>query len=661
MAAKGRREQDLRSWVPPGDLRDQLLSAGILGIILFFVTQERYLGFSLSVAILGILAPLFYIASIWKRKIRLSLPITIPFLLFCLVVLFTSSLSKVPEDSVKEVIRYISLFLFFLIGFQMSLRHKDSIPWFANTFFVLGLFLAGSFFIIELLSGNILEGKQFIGPFYWHNQMGAFLLYLLPLALAFFLLQQEFHFIIWVILNVFIATLFVLTYSRASWLSFILSVIPFLVLARRPLFHRWKAFVVLIAGFLLILPFLSQLGTVQPRIESISSEFVEESRTVSGDLRISVYRSAIGMLLDYPFVGVGPGAFGSAFYAYQQDPWLYARYTHNHFLQIASEMGLLGFISFIGLFVCFTFVFLRKGSGIIETAIRGERVSIILMAFGMSLLSSIIHNFLDVDWNWVSLSFLFFFISGLFFGGLYPSKQDTYVFGSPLIRKLVMVTLLLFFFFSSFFFVIQKGILWGKDLFVLEQYDTSHTVFQTIKKVYPLSYTAFLYDARLNHLKGQTEEALSSYRLSYSLNNFSGDALFAQGILLAQQGATTEAGEYVMEAIEKNPYFQPDYYEAVAQLRLQRGDTKGAQEILAVAVEKAFPINESYTEFSYMYEATGFQKKLADTYLFYARVLSTNQDYEKSLEITNIALSKLDHQNMGLQELQAFLHKKISK
>ena len=62
-----------------------------------------------------------------------------------------------------------------------------------------------------------------------------------------------------------------------------------------------------------------------------------------------------------------------------------------------------------------------------------------------------------------------------------------------------------------------------------------------------------------------------------------------------------------------------------------------------------------------MYEATGFQKKLADTYLFYARVLSTNQDYEKSLEITNIALSKLDHQNMGLQELQAFLHKKISK
>ncbi|HKZ34508.1 MAG TPA: O-antigen ligase family protein [Patescibacteria group bacterium] len=661
MAAKGRREQDLRSWVPPGDLRDQLLFAGILAIILLFVTQERYLGFSLSVAILGILAPFFYICSIWKRKIRLSLPVTIPFLLFCLVVLFTSSLSKVPDDSVKEVIRYISLFLFFLVGFQMSLRHKDSIPWFANTFFVLGLFLVGSFFIIELLSGNLLSGTQFVGPFYWHNQMGAFLLYLLPLALAFFLLQHEFNFIIWVILNVFIATLFVFTYSRASWISFFISVIPFLVLARRPLFHRWKAFVVLIACFLLILPFLSQLGTVQPRVESITDEFAQETRTVSGDLRISVYQSAIRMFIDYPFVGVGPGAFGTAFYAYQQEPWLYARYAHNHFLQIASEMGLLGFLSFIGLFVGFAFVFFRKGSGIIQTAIRGERHSIILMAFGMSLLASVIHNFFDVDWNWVSLSILFFFISGLFVGGLYPSKQDTYVFDVPLVRKMIMVVLLLFFLFSSFYFGVQKGIIWGKELFLTEQYDKSHMVFQTVKTVYPLSYTAFLYDARLNHLKGQTDEAMGSYRLTYSLNSFSGDALFAQGILLAQQGFTTEAEQYVMKAIEKNPYFQPDYYEAVAQLRLQRGDTKGAQEILRVAVEIAFPMNESYKEFSYMYEATGFQKKLADTYLFYARVLSTNQDYEKSLEITDIALSKLDHQNPRLQELQTFLRQRLSK
>jgi O-antigen ligase len=63
------------------------------------------------------------------------------------------------------------------------------------------------------------------------------------------------------------------------------------------------------------------------------------------------WRSALATSKDHPIFGVGPGVFGSAFYSYQTVPWLYGRHAHNHFLQMAAEFGIVGFLLFIVFFL----------------------------------------------------------------------------------------------------------------------------------------------------------------------------------------------------------------------------------------------------------------------------------------------------------------------
>lgn len=75
--------------------------------------------------------------------------------------------------------------------------------------------------------------------------------------------------------------------------------------------------------------------------------FVGGALDTSTAYRVSMYRSGLGMLTDFPFFGVGLGGFTSAFPAYQESLVVgLVEHVHSSWLEVALETGLLGVSAF---------------------------------------------------------------------------------------------------------------------------------------------------------------------------------------------------------------------------------------------------------------------------------------------------------------------------
>jgi len=103
----------------------------------------------------------------------------------------------------------------------------------------------------------------------------------------------------------------------------------------------------------MILLLLSPLIFPEPLIDRMESAY---SRTREGNyMRPYIYRSAYEMFTDNPVLGVGVGHFREHFLDYL-DPEAPGQsrvynHTHNIFLQVMSELGLLGLLAFLYLLV----------------------------------------------------------------------------------------------------------------------------------------------------------------------------------------------------------------------------------------------------------------------------------------------------------------------
>jgi len=78
--------------------------------------------------------------------------------------------------------------------------------------------------------------------------------------------------------------------------------------------------------------------------------------------RVPLWQSAGEIFLDYPIFGVGLGGFEVHNYQYCGDNCREKRhlYSHNVYLDVLSEMGILGLLSFLGIFVVFFWRIYRR-------------------------------------------------------------------------------------------------------------------------------------------------------------------------------------------------------------------------------------------------------------------------------------------------------------
>lgn len=172
----------------------------------------------------------------------------------------------------------------------------------------------------------------------------------------------------------------VLTYSRASWIALVLG---FLALG---IYYSYKLLIPLVigGGIALFIP------TVQLRL----SQFTDPSIN-SGRQRI--WTLAMKCFSEHPIFGVGIGNYEAVHPQYvarfpELDPGEAIYHTHNVYLKIAAELGIIGVVIFIAsiIFMYLRFIDIYKKASEYKTLIVGILISFSVFFVAINLFDNLL-------------------------------------------------------------------------------------------------------------------------------------------------------------------------------------------------------------------------------------------------------------------------------
>lgn len=270
-----------------------------------------------------------------QRQLRLHLG---HFLLGGLVLLYWLSLLVAvdKEKAVLEAVRMTAMLPFALISTTLS---KDQMQRIFRWFPYAGAVVAG----VGIAGGLYRQGRleSTIG---YANALAVCLLVCLLMTLLFYVSEGRKRDFVCMIIQ---SAGLLLTLSRSVWVLWALSLGCLLFIKE----FRSKGLLLKIGaahltGYLLaaivkgnFLFFWSRLQTIQPT----TSEF---------RLRLVYWKDALAMLIDHLWLGAGGGGWSVLQAYYQSEPY-YVRFVHNHYLQLAVDVGLPGALLFGGIVLLF--------------------------------------------------------------------------------------------------------------------------------------------------------------------------------------------------------------------------------------------------------------------------------------------------------------------
>jgi putative inorganic carbon (hco3(-)) transporter len=258
------------------------------------------------------------------------------------------------------------------------------------------------------------EAAHFVvSPFYNdHTSYGAALAMYLPFLTLFSfsrLYPAKLKFISLTILFIFLMG-FILSYSRAAWVSVIVAILFWVIIKLK---IRFKVIMLsTIFAFALFFTFKDKLF-IQAESNSVESssnlmEHVYSISNISSDAsnleRINRWSCAIRMFKDKPVFGYGPGT-----YMFKYAPWQLNRdrtiistnagdrgNAHSEYLGSLSESGILGLITFLLIITIVCYSAIKT-----YTRLYDYRMKSLLLAALTGLVTYYIHgflnNFLDTD------------------------------------------------------------------------------------------------------------------------------------------------------------------------------------------------------------------------------------------------------------------------
>lgn len=233
------------------------------------------------------------------------------------------------------------------------------------------------------------------------NMLANYLIMLFPLAFAAFLCAKTRNgrYGTGLIVLAFGLCL-VFTWSRGAWLGLIIGMLIFLLMWNR------RTLGVLLLG-LFGLPFLP---FILP--ENIISRFVSIGNIAdsSTSYRVSIWRASLKMAGDFftSGIGVGENAFRQVYPMYSLAGIEAAPHSHNLFLQIQIELGIIGLLLF------FAVLFLFAQSSFAYNSCGRDRETRLMAVGGFAgIISALAQGMTDYTWYNYRVYFIFWFVLAL--------------------------------------------------------------------------------------------------------------------------------------------------------------------------------------------------------------------------------------------------------
>lgn len=231
------------------------------------------------------------------------------------------------------------------------------------------------------------------------NVFGEYLIMLIPVALAFMLTAKRFtHKVLSAGALVLSFAALIYTWSRGAWIGCIGAMIIFFVIVTK---YALGTYCVGILSVPLMIPFLP--SSIIDRFSSIGN--MTDSST---SYRVFIWEASANMIKDNFIAGIGIGteAFQTVYSEYALAGIERAPHSHNLYLQLMVELGILGFAVFvITLFLFFAkvFTFLKESGNRESKLIVGAIACGLLAILAQGLTDYVWYNYRVYAFFWMML------------------------------------------------------------------------------------------------------------------------------------------------------------------------------------------------------------------------------------------------------------------
>lgn len=345
-------------------------------------------------------------------------PINIFILLFTFIISVNTITSIDPIGSLRDFsIHIVSISLIFTL--IHSKKTKKDI-YLLSFVFVIAATLVSFYGIYQFLTGVAMESGwvdmsqnsqiniRVFSTFENPNLLAEYLLVTIPISIAFIFYCKNIWKKLFFIASTGIMLLTIgLTYSRGGWLGLAIAITTFFLL-------------ISIKTLLLLIPFgmigiLYLPGSILQRLSTIGT--LQDSSNL---YRFNLWNTSVNILKDFWISGIGTGylPFMKIFPLYMSSMAPY--HTHNTFLQIAIETGLIGLIVFIGLILA-----LIKTSITIVLQSKSKFIKIFSAAYVSALLGLSMHGLVEHILYNPKIIMTFWFIIGMIVSLYIVNKESS--------------------------------------------------------------------------------------------------------------------------------------------------------------------------------------------------------------------------------------------
>lgn len=338
--------------------------------------------------------------------------LNIPILLYILVCAVSSFLSTNPSISFKHLFsKTLEYFLFFFIVVETIDKRilKNVLIVFVFSAGLLGVDGIFQYFTKwDFLRHHIpVIPMRINASFSTPNDFASYIVTILPLvaSLSFLKFKRFWEKTAVTIVTAMLFICLIFSATRSVWLALLL-VIPFTILLK----HKRLTLLILLL-IIITLSFFPMLSEVsQDRIKNFFN--INFNETTSDMHRRFLWQIGLDMFKEKPLFGQGLGTFMYNFEKFK--PPEYPRnweisYAHNCFLQIASETGITGLLTFILIITLIFFVSYKNIRRISQNHFYYNTLSGLLIG----LFAYLVNSFFDTNLYSLQLSVLFWLIVAL--------------------------------------------------------------------------------------------------------------------------------------------------------------------------------------------------------------------------------------------------------
>lgn len=343
-------------------------------------------------------------------------PVTLA-IYFHLAWLFIASLTS---TDLLVSFKFLASRLWFIVGFYLlatQLFRKEKNMRTYVWLFIIAFFGVVIYTIVNHSQyglNNQVMAHSMANPFYKdHTSYGATLGFLLPVLVALFLfikreeINLRFLMVLLILLFVF-AT--IVSYTRATWISILLSIVVWVIIKLKIRFEIVLAGAIILVGFFFSIRTQVMVQLEQNRVESSGefSEHVQSMANITTDQsnleRINKWSCAMRMWKDKPLFGFGPGTYQFEYGRYQRSYEKTLISTdfgtmgnaHSEYLGPLSEAGVFGLLSILLVIGTTVYTGIRVYSRSRKRSIKIFSLAVLVGLFSYYL-HGLLNNFLDTD------------------------------------------------------------------------------------------------------------------------------------------------------------------------------------------------------------------------------------------------------------------------